>query len=298
MNQESNEEPREAAPVGDEGAETSASERLRRLPGILILPSLITLGSTFCGFLAISYVADASAAAALGESGIAQAYDFIGRAGWLLGLAMIFDALAGRVARMSHQTTEFGGQLDSLSDAISFGVAPAFMAKVLVEIRYPQLDDKITLLVGAIYVVCTVLRLARYNVEHESQVSPLDYFRGLPSPGAAGVVASICLVASGFHADGIDTGLVVLALPILTFSCAVLMISRFHYVHVMNRFMRGRKPFTTLVIIVFVLVFCYMVHFDRAAAIFLSLFALSGPFVYLLKRVTGRGRDDEETIFD
>jgi len=229
---------------------------------------------------------------------MAEAYDLIGRAGWLLGLAMVFDALDGRVARMSHQTTEFGGQLDSLSDAISFGVAPAFMSKVLVEIRYPQLDDKITLLVGAIYVVCTVLRLARYNVEHESQVSALDYFRGLPSPGAAGVIASLCLVASGFAAEGIDTGLVILVLPILTFSCAVLMISRFHYVHVMNRFMRDRKPFTTLVVIVFVLLFCYMVHFDRAAAIILVLFALSGPFIYLLKRVTGRGKTEEETLFE
>ncbi|MCP3859284.1 MAG: hypothetical protein GY704_06500, partial [Phycisphaeraceae bacterium] len=79
----------------ESGGESRASERLRRLPGILILPSLTTLGSTFCGFLAISYVADASAAAA--ADALPEAYALIGGAGWLLGLAMIFDALDGRV---------------------------------------------------------------------------------------------------------------------------------------------------------------------------------------------------------
>jgi CDP-diacylglycerol--serine O-phosphatidyltransferase len=267
------------------------------MPGILILPSLITLGSTFCGFLAISYVANAAAVAET-VGGLERAYAIIGRAGWLLGLAMIFDALDGRVARMSHQTTEFGGQLDSLSDTVSFGVAPAFMAKVLVEIRYPELNPKITLLVSAIYVVCAILRLARYNVEHDSQVTGLDYFRGLPSPGAAGLIAAVALVVAGIAEDGDDPGLVIQTLPVFTFLTAILMISRFRYVHVMNRFMRGRKPFTFLVVILFVLVFIVIVSFDRAAAIIIVLFVLSGPSVYVFNRITGRHKVEEDTLFD
>jgi CDP-diacylglycerol---serine O-phosphatidyltransferase len=285
---------------GPESEETEAQPRETRRPmgAILILPSLITLGSTFCGFLAIAWTADAMATNEGGGVGAAlQAYMKIGQAGLLLFLAMVFDALDGRVARFSHMTTEFGGQLDSLSDAISFGVAPAFMAKTLIEIGYPDLNPKVTLLLGVLFVICTVLRLARYNVEHDSQVSGLDHFRGLPSPGAAGLIASIALVVARVVEDGGDPGLAIKALLFLTFISAVLMISRFRYVHVMNRFLRGRKPFTYLVVIVFVLVFCYIVQ-EWAAALILTVFVLSGPLGYIVAKLTGRGADQDGPLFD
>jgi CDP-diacylglycerol--serine O-phosphatidyltransferase len=284
------------APDDDDDGEP---ERPRpRMAGILILPSLITLGSTFCGFLAICYVADGLRAMSAGGIGAeARAFDLVGRAGFLIILAMVFDALDGRVARLSHVTTEFGGQLDSLSDAISFGVAPAFVMKGLVELHAPGFHPKLTLLVSVLFVICAVLRLARYNVEHDNLVSGLDYFQGLPSPGAAGVIAAIAMVSG--QADYREIiGDVVPALPILTFLLAVLMVSRFPYLHAMNRFLRGRKPFTYLVLVAFVIVFSLVVSIELVVAALLLGYLLSGPIGYVHGRITGRRGADEGPLFD
>jgi CDP-diacylglycerol--serine O-phosphatidyltransferase len=263
----------------------------RRMKTILILPSLITLGSTFCGFLAIAYVADALRLQAAGEA--ERAFMLMGRAGYLIFLAMIFDALDGRVARMSHVTTEFGGQLDSLSDAISFGVAPAFIAKGIIGLYDPAFVPKLTLFVSVVFVACAVLRLARYNVEHDNLVTGLDEFRGLPSPGAAGGIAVAAILCAEYP-DAMSG--VVKGLPILTFVLAILMVSRFPYVHAMNRFLRGRKPFTFLLLIVIIVAFGLTQGFEILAAVLIGLYLLSGPVNYLVGRLTGKR--GEEALFD
>jgi CDP-diacylglycerol--serine O-phosphatidyltransferase len=273
----------------------------RRMRTILILPSLITLGSTFCGVLAIAYVLDAAVLrAAGGAEGIAAANGLIARSGFLIFLAMIFDALDGRVARFSHMTTEFGGQLDSLSDAISFGVAPAFLVKGVFEMEFPHFDAKFTLLACALFVICAVLRLARYNVEHDNLVTGLDHFQGLPSPGAAGVLAALALVTASLTDESAASfrSAVVIAMLVLTPILAVFMISRFSYVHAMNRFLRGRKPFTFLVVIVFVVAAALLVGLEIVMAVLLCLYVLSGPAVYVVGRLTGRRGAEEGPLFD
>ena len=99
--------------------------------------------------------------------------------------AMVFDSLDGAVARWTHQTTKFGGELDSLCDAISFGVAPALIL-LQVSDAYPA---RLLWVIAALFMTCTLLRLARFNVEAASEANH-DWFSGLPSPAAAATVAS------------------------------------------------------------------------------------------------------------
>src|SRR5512145_3009963 len=105
---------------------------LRRLRDVPVLPSLITLGNLFCGFLAIAKVADALRQVQPGAP-FSSVVGLFAAATVLIFVAMLFDAIDGRVARMTGQSTPFGAQLDSLADMVTFGVAPAFLGKVLVD---------------------------------------------------------------------------------------------------------------------------------------------------------------------
>ena len=116
-------------------------------------------------------------------------------------LAMVFDMLDGRLARMSHATSSFGGQLDSLCDMVSFGIAPAFLMLQIVSERKLEpiipfsgsLLHRFIWLAALAYISCTAIRLARFNVENEeSEVAHMS-FVGLPSPAAAGVVVSLII---------------------------------------------------------------------------------------------------------
>src|SRR5690606_12393377 len=112
-------------------------------------------------------------------------------------LGMLLDGLDGRVARMTRSTSELGEQLDSMADMVTFGVAPAFLAVQLVGVVSPlslaeDMFDRFAMVVAFIYVACAALRLARFNIETKSD-NVVDHlsFSGLPSPGAAGTVASM-----------------------------------------------------------------------------------------------------------
>ena len=170
--------------------------------GIKVLPTLLTLGNLLCGFAAIHYAAKP-----------VEASDFFGWstltvAGTLIFFGMFFDALDGGVARLTRSTSDLGAQLDSLCDMVTFGVAPAFMMLRLVSHYYgaehgtnilgPDADNfyaKATWTIAAVYICCTALRLARFNSETvNDDVTAHMWFRGLPSPGSAGCVASLILL--------------------------------------------------------------------------------------------------------
>jgi len=256
---------------------------MRVKKGIALIPTLLTLGNGFCGFLAISKVVDGLAFQ--GSEGFA---DNIIQAAWFIFLAMIFDALDGRVARLTNQTSEFGVYLDSLTDIVSFGVAPALLAKVLYEqtlieagIAY---NVKLPLLLSSLYMLCAVLRLARYSLESETGDEAHKAFSGLPSPAAAGVIASsVFFLFEGGSSLGFTlSDPVVLNLkrasifvpPLL----GLLMISRIEYVHFVSRFVRGRKTFNYLaqgLLCLFLIAFCH----DWAIFASFLLFVLSGPIL-------------------
>jgi CDP-diacylglycerol--serine O-phosphatidyltransferase len=255
-----------------EAAKDSLLRRVRkqRLKYITVLPSLITILNGVCGFVAILY-------ASKGEYAVA---------GYMILLAMIADMLDGRLARMSQNTSSFGGQLDSLCDIISFGVAPAFLMLKMLEYIFGFgeasspiegfLQDFIRVSAGA-YISCAAIRLARFNVENEEDESAHMSFIGLPTPAAAGVVVSLVI----FHQEIILPELlandspaylrfcesvIIYALPFLTLGTAVLMVSRIRYPHILNQYIKGKKPFAHLIRI---LLFLLFVWWNRQAALVL-----------------------------
>ena len=238
-----------------EAAKESLLRRVRkqRLKYVTVLPSLVTILNGICGFAAIIF-------ASRGDFAIA---------GYMVLLAMIADMLDGRLARMSKSTSSFGGQLDSLCDIISFGVAPAFlMLEVLQEyklagfaqpnITFANFLQRFVWLAAAAYISCAAIRLARFNVENEEDESAHMSFIGLPTPAAAGVVVSLII----FHQEIILPGLsggdtpaylgfcesaIIYALPFLVLGVAVLMVSRIRYPHILNQYIKGKKPFAHLI---------------------------------------------------
>lgn len=234
---------------------------------IAVFPTMLTLGNAACGFGAITLAAKLGP---LDESGkgpmIAAAMVFLG---------MLFDMLDGSAARLTHQTSELGAQLDSLCDAITFGVAPAFLMLQFVTHQLGPIDaslpawltwsmhPRLLWTIGALYVVCAVLRLARFNVETEEEDSH-EEFSGLPSPAAAGAVVAFPLVTPALlsapeWAVWILPALKII-LPLVTFGAACLMVSRIRYPHFFNQLFRGQKTRGHILQLIFTIAVVFWIH--------------------------------------
>jgi CDP-diacylglycerol--serine O-phosphatidyltransferase len=217
--------------------------------GIYWLPNLLTTAALFCGFYAII-------------AGVNGQYEHGAIA---IFVAMIFDFLDGRVARLANATSEFGAEYDSLSDMVSFGVAPA----MLVYSWGLQNLGKFGWVAAFVYVAAAALRLARFN----TQVGVADkrYFQGLPSPAAAGILAAFVWVVG----DGSIGRFTIIVALLLTVAAGVLMVSNFRY-HSFKEFkLKERVPFLTLIVIVGIGV---VVLIDPATLLLfaLSAYAISG----------------------
>tara|TARA_R110002095_G_scaffold121566_1_gene105756 strand:- start:5525 stop:6409 length:885 start_codon:yes stop_codon:yes gene_type:complete len=269
---------------------------------IAVLPTLLTLGNAACGFGAITYAAKVGpeflgqAASGggltriLGTSpGLYNSFDnqhlFI--AAVLIFVAMLFDALDGSAARWTNQTSEFGAQLDSLCDAISFGVAPAFLMLQMIQFR-TEYHPRLLWVIALLFAVCTILRLARFNVETEEDDSHTG-FSGLPSPAAAGAVASFPISMRGLYklAES-ETGSITQtisqwlipavewSLPWITLALAALMVSRIHYAHVFNQLFTGRRSRRHVIQLVFSMALIFLVR-ELAIPVLFCYFAFSAP---------------------
>lgn len=235
-------------------------ERTRH-KGIYLLPNLFTTGALFAGFYAILAGMDGKFAAAA----IA------------IFVAMIFDGLDGRVARLTNTSSEFGVQYDSLSDMVSFGVAPAVVAFswMLNEL------GRIGWAAAFIYASCAALRLARFN----TQVDVVDkrYFIGIASPTAAALVAG--LVWSGHDAEPSSQVAVLAAL--VTALSGLLMVSSFRYHSFKGLDLKGKVPFVVLFGIAMSLV---IITIDPPRILFLMAltYALSAPSQWLWRKLRSR----------
>jgi CDP-diacylglycerol--serine O-phosphatidyltransferase len=159
---------------------------------IQLLPNLITLGNAFCGVLALSKAIDALT---LSVDSPHVFYEKMESACFFVFLGMVLDALDGLVARLTGGGSEFGVQLDSFSDALTFGVVPAMLAKVLIEHEMEDGSPRLHFLAAVSFALMAILRLVRYNIEPERPPPPggedeIKTFQGLPSPAAAGAVTS------------------------------------------------------------------------------------------------------------
>ena len=293
-----------------DGSKESFLRRIRRqrLKYITVLPSLVTIINGACGFAAITFASQAITSATGQWSYHKLVVPYFAMAGYMILFAMVADMLDGRLARMSQSTSSFGGQLDSLCDIVSFGVAPAFLMIKIIEHKLSELTDinplvisfieRFVWLTAATYLSCAAIRLARFNVENEEDESAHMSFVGLPSPAAAGVIVSLIIFnqetvpdflshpgrdwAAGFVSFVLDD-MVIYSLPIITLCAAVLMVSRIRYAHVLNQYIRGKKPFTHL--IKALLLFALIVWSRQVAIVVLFCGFAAGGF---LKWFSGR----------
>jgi CDP-diacylglycerol--serine O-phosphatidyltransferase len=239
----------------------------RRLKYIAVLPSFITLMNGACGF--ISMVFASRSAEVRWNVFFMRSFNMTSfvLAGYMIFLAMIADVMDGRVARLTRTTSSFGGQLDSLSDAISFGAAPAFLMVKVVEHHIDNLDFghfRFSLLAwrgiffsAIFYAMCAIVRLARFNVENEENESAHMNFVGLPSPAAAGVIVSLVIIHQQIlpriarSQDSMRTFeiITIFVLPIITFLSGILMVSRIRYPHLANQLLRGKKSLAMLLLL-------------------------------------------------
>ena len=220
--------------------------------GIYLLPNLLTLTSMFLGFYSI----------------VASLNADYGRAAWAIMAASIFDVLDGWVARLTHTTTRFGIQIDSLSDVISFGVAPG----VLVYTWTLQSFGKIGWLGAFFLVACAALRLARFNGQMGAEEK--KHFTGLPTPAAALMIATTVLAYDDMVSILESVGLSRLAdlftmdywVLALTFLLAGLMVSKVTYHSMKEANLTERRPFGLLV---FVVAFLAVVAYHPSLVLFL-----------------------------
>lgn len=248
-------------------------EQSEKIPqrGIYLLPNLLTTAALFAGFYAI----------------VAALKGYFDTAGVAVFIAMIADGLDGRVARLTNTQSPFGAQYDSLSDMVAFGVAPA----LLVYSWSLMYLGKFGWLVAFLYAAATALRLARFN----TQVSDKLYFQGLPCPSAAGVVASVVWMISGYEISGQMAAVPIAGLTILL---ALLMISTIRYSSFKSVDFKGKVSFFTVVIAVFIIIAVALEPPEVLFACF-SIYVASGPIITLwqLRKVRRKRLHDIKARF-
>lgn len=267
------------------GKKRRRRKRRRRLT-LAVLPTLLTLGNGVCGLAAI--------AVAMSVNLDWENENKLLVAGILIFAGMLFDALDGSAARMTGQESQFGAELDSLCDAITFGTAPAVIVW-----RYSEghdLNQKLSWGIGVLFALCVLIRLARFNVE-TGEDDPHDGFEGLPSPAAAGTIAAFAIampelavyasdaqypenvqMLAGFLLNGSQY-----FIAALTLSLAYLMVSRFHYPHVFQQLLRGRRAPHQIGQALFVVIGALLLHW-LALPIAFCYYAFASPTRAGLKR--------------
>jgi CDP-diacylglycerol--serine O-phosphatidyltransferase len=241
--------------------ETPENKRRR---GIYLLPNFITSAALFAGFYAI----------------VAAIHDRFEAAAIAIFIAMILDGLDGRVARLTSSESAFGAEYDSLSDLISFGLAPALL---MYEWSLSSLTEtsnilgKIGWLAAFIYTAATALRLARFNTQVD--LDSKSYFQGLASPSAAALMAGFVWLGTDYQVDG--STLVIPALFITVIS-GFLMVSKIRYNSFKNLNLKERVPFMTIPMILMLFV---LVAIDPPQILFLGflIYSLSGPILTLIE---------------
>jgi len=231
-------------------------KRSIRQRGIYLLPNLFTTGAMFAGFYAITSALD-------GRFETSAISIFV---------AMILDGLDGRVARMTNTESEFGVQYDSLSDMVSFGVAPGIVMYIW---AFGSLG-KLGLFAAFVHTAGGALRLARFNTQVE--VADKRYFQGLPSPAAAAILAGALWISIelGYEVESIKY-----LVLILTISTGLLMVSNFRYSSFKEIDLKGRVPFVVAIVVMLGIGFV-MAQAEIMLFVIALGYAISGPIITLL----------------
>lgn len=230
-----------------------SSNRKNLKRGIYVLPNLLTSANLFCGFYAI----------------VAATQGNFLKGAIAIMIAAIFDGLDGKIARVTRTVSRFGLEYDSLSDAISFGVAPG----VLVYLWALQPFGRLGWLAALLFVACGTLRLARFNTQ--VHVVSSDYFNGLPIPAAAFMIASTVLLLHRFGGTGTTKHVTIL---IMIYVLSFLMVSTIKYYSFKQVELFKKMKFNMLVIIVLLFI---VIAAEPSIAFFLMVlcYVFSGPFI-------------------
>ncbi|MGM0906822.1 MAG: CDP-diacylglycerol--serine O-phosphatidyltransferase [Pseudomonadota bacterium] len=260
--------------MSNDSSNTSGKSR-----GIYLLPNLFTTAGLFSGFYAI----------------VASMNDRFIEAAVAIFIAMVFDGLDGRVARMTNTESDFGAEFDSMADIVSFGMAPA-----LVMYNYALADlGKIGWLAAFIFVAGGALRLARFNTNLGS--SDKNFFQGLAIPSAAAIVAGLVWVGSEYGVEGSDMGGFA---AVVTICAGLLMVTNFRYHSFKDVDWKGKVSF----LVILVIVLAFVIVATQPSLVLFSIFfiyALSGPVLTIknvkklkLGHVVGDDDDDDADFND
>jgi CDP-diacylglycerol--serine O-phosphatidyltransferase len=237
--------------------------------GIYVLPSFLTSLSLLAGFYSIIATING---------------DFV-NAAWAILISGIFDGIDGRVARLTHSTTKFGVEYDSLSDLIAFGVAPG----ILVYWWALKPLGRWGWLAAFLYVICGAIRLARFNVQVNTVES--KYFQGLPIPAAAGLVATVVIFLT--HV-GIEPQVLQIPLLLISYCLAALMVSTVKFNSFKELQLARRKPFNAILILILLIFF--VVSAPQVMLFCLSFaYVLSGPTAFVIHLVRKKKAQDMQT---
>jgi CDP-diacylglycerol--serine O-phosphatidyltransferase len=239
--------------------------RLRR--GLYILPSLFTAANIAAGYYALVQITQGSPAAP-------QHFNFASIA---IGFAVMFDSLDGAIARMTNTSSDFGRELDSLADVVTFGVAPAMLAffwgfHFLHEMTVPAMRVRVVdigMAASFVFLMAGASRLARFNIQVNPEPSNpgrpgKKYFVGMPIPAAAGVLASVVHFSKGQPVEVWWQAVLWCALMV---ACAFFMVSTWRFFSTKGLKLRSRHPFRVIVVV---------------AAVLAGAWEMSRPFLLVL----------------
>lgn len=268
--------------------------RLRR--GIYILPSLFTVGTLVCGYLAIlaTLRGIVTLAAGLGSGMSATSFDTAAKA---IGWAILFDGLDGRIARLTNSSSSFGREFDSLADVITFGVAPALLAYAwgIREVgdiwgtRIVEHLRQVGWIVTFAYVICGAARLARFNIDSVKPATDRRYFVGLPIPAAAGVVAAIV----HWQKTPMESWPYAVAWLAVVAMLAFLMVSRMRFYSFKTIDLRRRRPFFAIILIGLI-VWAIWAYSEEVLLTIALTYLLSGFILRLISRLRPHAPSPEE----
>jgi len=254
--------------------------------GVYILPSLFTVGTLMCGYYALIKALQGSLALAAGgfEGMSAAAFDTAAKA---IGIAIVFDGLDGRIARLTNSTSAFGREFDSLADVTTFGVAPAILAyawgiRSISEMVGPPLIEhlrEIGWVVTFLYVICGAARLGRFNIESVKPTADRRYFVGMPIPAAAGTIAAIVhWEKTPLEHWGYSLGwMAVVAL------LAFLMVSRMRYYSFKTLDLRKRRSYLAIIFLG-IIIWAIWLYSEPVLLTIAITYALSGIILRIVSK--------------
>ncbi len=273
----------------------------------VFVPNLVTMGNGICGFAALIKIFKIEIVQnPMGGYAFSNP-ELFSTAAWLILLGMIFDVFDGQIARLSGKTSDLGAQLDSLCDLVTFGLAPAALV-IRLNMVYEGIWGKVVWFFCLAYFLGALLRLARFNAENEHDASAHLCFKGLPTPAAAGCVASLLIFHNyivqfskrelewlgrfvGQEAVQDLFRWIPLALPVLMLILGYTMVSsRLKYAHIASRILNRRQSFEFFVSLVFLTVLAAVVPEVVLPLMFIGYLAYT-PVVALMKKLLGKKKE-------